>query len=334
MNYLKKDYFPSNPIFIDWAITSQCYLSCTHCRYQGLRSFNKELATNETIELATEIDAISPNWVLIEGGEPFLRKDIFKIIEILRSDKRPIYIISSGNGFEPPYAETCQKLDVKILLSLDSAKKATYEKIRQGASYEKVMRAIEICLSYKILDSINFTLQEINTTPEEIMAIGRLANELNINSINFLGFKPNILQQVSPIPNLSSVFAEIVEIKEKYSIKVTVDEPFFNPWLKKYQCLMSNNQDKNNGPIVVEEKSGCIFGEYVFIEPDGTIKPCSFSAMSYQELDKDLLRKIQDKRNRKGKCAKCEYQLECGGCRTRTYALTKNWFESDPFCPL
>ncbi|MEO0092094.1 MAG: radical SAM protein [candidate division WOR-3 bacterium] len=335
MKYLKLNFKHNQPIFIDWAITTQCYLSCVHCRYQGLRYLNNELTTNETLELATEINEQNPNWILIEGGEPFLRNDIFRIIEILRTGSRPIYVISSGNGFNPVYAKRCQELGGKLLISLDSAQKLTYEKIRHGASFEIVMRAIEISQAYQILDSINFTLQEINAQTKEITAIGKLAKEMGIKSINFIGFKPNIAQRsYEIIPNLLAVFSEIINIKEKYRIKVTVDEPFFIPWLKKSQVQIASSYDENNGPIFFENRVGCIFGDYVFIEPDGTTKPCSFSAMSFQELGKNFLIEIQDKRNRKGKCAKCEYQMECGGCRTRTYALTKDWLESDPFCPL
>ncbi len=335
MKYFKFDFKNFQPIFVDWAITTHCYLACTHCRYQGLRSFYNDLPTDKAIELATEIDVYNPHWVLIEGGEPFLRQDIFKIIELLKSNDRAIYIISSGNGFQKEYASRCQELGVKLLISLDSAQKLNYEKIRQGAKFEKVLQAIEISQTYQILDSINFTLQEMNARPEEIKAIGKLAKELKINSINFLGFKPNIVQRTSwVIPNLSEIFSEIVNLKEKLNIKVTVDEPFSIPWLKKFRVSISEPRHKKDGPIVAEAKTGCIFGEYVFIEPNGTLKPCSFSAVSWQEFDGDLLTKIQNKKNRKGKCGRCEYQLECGGCRTRTYALTQDWFESDPYCPL
>ena len=146
---------------------------------------------------------------------------------------------------------------------------------------------------------------------------------------------------------------KVVNINKKYGLGVFVDEPFFIPWLKKqkiYEPRMdtdkhgfgkksnqlnpSNQWLQNDGPIVVEDKSGCIFGEYLFIEPDETTKPCSFSPLSFKQIGKKTMQQIQNKRNRKGKCSKCKYVLECGGCRVRTYALTNDWLESDPLCPL
>ena len=370
MKYL--DNIISNPIFVDWAITSKCHLSCTHCRYRGIKvesseergDRRKELTTNEAMKLASVINEIKPNWILVEGGEPFLRVDIFSIIKALQPQintdthrlknkvnrlnpsnpwlqKRPIYIISSGIGFTEKYAQECKKLDVKLMISLDSANKKTYEQIRQGAVYDEMVDAISIAQEYGILDSINVTLQGLNCSTREIKAIGQFSYILNINKINFLGFKPShrelSFKELPKSSDLVKVFSEILNINKKYGLGVFVDEPFFIPWLKEAGGKMQearNKKKENNGPIVVNEKAGCIFGEYLFIEPDETAKPCSFSPLSFKQIGEKTMQRIQNKRNRKGKCSKCKYVLECGGCRVRTYALTNDWLESDPLCPL
>jgi radical SAM protein with 4Fe4S-binding SPASM domain len=341
MRYLKYSNEKQRPIFVDWAITNKCYLNCTHCRYRGMEKSatetqrHKELNLNEAFELATEINAINPNWVLIEGGEPFLREDLFSVLEILKFDTRPIYIITSGIGFNELHAQKCQELNIKLMISVDSAIKKIYEKIRKGAHFNDVIKAIKIANKYNILDSINYTLQELNTSSKEIEAIGKLAKRYKIKSINFLGYKPNTCTvSKTAIPDFSKVFTDIINIQQKYGLKVMVDEPFFNPWIKNSKFQIPNSKFNNKGPIIVEDKSGCIFGEYIFIEPDGTTKPCSFSPVSFEKIGNNTIKKIQDKRNRKGKCGKCEYLLQCGGCRVRTYTLTGDWFESDPFCPL
>ncbi len=329
------------PIFIDWAITTKCYLKCTHCRYQGKKNTpekgsHKELNKNQALELAKEISKLKPQWILIEGGEPFLRPDLFSIAKILKFDTRPIYIISSGMGFNQDLAKKCQGLGLKLMISIDSAIANTYKKIRIGARLSDAKRAVKIAQKFGILDSINFTLQKLNASIKEIREIGKLANELKVKSINFLGLKPNAgcANNNRFIIDFDKLFAEIVAISKKYKIDVKVDEPFFQPWLINYKCPTINSKLKSQGPIVAEDKAGCIFGEYLFIEPDGTLKPCSFSPLSFKEIGLDLIKKIQNKKNRKGKCGQCKFQLVCGGCRVRTYALTNDWFESDPYCTL
>ncbi|MBS4014832.1 MAG: radical SAM protein, partial [Candidatus Latescibacteria bacterium] len=224
----------------------------------------------------------------------------------------------------------------KLMISLDSAIENTYKKIRIGAKLSDAVNAIKIAQKFVILDSINFTLQELNASAKEIKAIGKLAHKLQIKSINFLGLKPNAACATNTrlVANFDKLFREITNIGDKYKINVKVDEPFYKPWLVNSKFQIPNSKFSKQGPIVADEKSGCIFGEYLFIEPDGTTKPCSFSPLSFQEIGFDVIKKIQNKRNRKGKCGQCRYQSECGGCRVRTYTLTGDWLASDPYCPL
>lgn len=380
MKFLK---FPKDfkPIFVDWAITTKCHLNCTHCRYNIKSKVKRqkskvELNKTQAIKLAKEIKELKPQWILIEGGEPFLRKDIFDIIKTLKpritqmtqikktrepvksvksvvTNENPIYIITSGIEFNENLAKKCKETNVKLMISLDSAVPDTYKKIRVGAKLSDAVNAIKITQKYGILDSINFTLQELNASVKEIKAIGKLAKELNVKSMNFLGLKPNSACATNTrlVANFDKLFREITNIGDKYKINVKVDEPFYKSWLKRKNLKPQINTDAHglkkqnrlnpynpwlpeNGPIVAEEKSGCIFGEYVFIEPDGTTKPCSFSQLSFQEIGFDMIKKIQNKRNRKGKCGKCKFRLACGGCRVRTYTLTGDWLGTDPYCPV
>jgi radical SAM protein with 4Fe4S-binding SPASM domain len=351
--------FPKDfkPIFVDWAITTKCHLNCTHCRYRGGKKNttetrrHRELNKKQALVLAKEINKLEPQWILIEGGEPFLRKDIFDIIKTLKpctdntniqnskfkiQNSPIIYIISSGIGFSKELAKHCKDLGAKLMISLDSAIKSTYEKIRVGAELDSAVKAVKIAQKFKILDSINFTLQELNASVKEIKAIGKLANALDVKSINFLGLKPNAACATNTrlMANFDKLFSEITNLGDKYKINVKVDEPFYKPWHAKSKIKYQKSKIRNQGPIVADEKSGCIFGEYLFIEPDGTTKPCSFSPLSFEEIGFDVIKKIQNKRNRQGKCGQCKYQIECGGCRVRTYTLTGDWLASDPYCPL
>jgi radical SAM protein with 4Fe4S-binding SPASM domain len=45
-----------------------------------------------------------------------------------------------------------------------------------------------------------------------------------------------------------------------------------------------------------------------------------------------LFRSLRNSDNLLGKCGDCEYRNLCGGSRSRAYALTGNYLESDPNC--
>jgi radical SAM protein with 4Fe4S-binding SPASM domain len=326
-----------SPIFVDWAITTNCTLSCRHCRYLvgGKKKKFKELSSDALQDLVQELLDLSPHWFLIEGGEPFLREDLFDILQVIRErNKRiPIYLISSGNGFRAEYGPILATLSIKVMISVDSVEPDTYKEIRPGADFVEMINALFIAQENKILDSINFTLQDLNASKEEIQKIGRFASLMGVSQINILGIKPSskVFKKKPWIRDLPQLFSEIINIQEKYNLKINVDEPFFGVWCQKNNIQLSTTK---SGPIVVDDRKGCIFGEYLFVEPDGSKKPCSFSPLTIQALSPQKIKEISNKKNRKGKCGKCDYQAICGGCRVRTYILTGDWFESDPYCPL
>jgi radical SAM protein with 4Fe4S-binding SPASM domain len=45
----------------------------------------------------------------------------------------------------------------------------------------------------------------------------------------------------------------------------------------------------------------------------------------------ELLEKLRDKTNLKGKCGRCEVE-DCSGCRSLALSLTGDYFEEDPHC--
>ncbi|MEO0072885.1 MAG: radical SAM protein [candidate division WOR-3 bacterium] len=336
---LQIESLPQKPIFIDWAITTNCYLTCTHCRYltlKGKRTRYPELNSQEAEVLASKIAESSPQWVLIEGGEPLLRKDIFQIIKVLKAKNfaLPVFIISSGMGFTKALASNLASVGAKVLISVDSVDPDIYQKIRQGADFVEMINAILIAQEEKILDSINVTLQPANAQPQEITRLGRFLDAMGIKKVNFLGLKPvsSNLKHQHLVAELPKLFSSIVSIQNRYNLEVYVDEPFYKAWCQKNKTFSSPKETA--GPIVVEERAGCIFGEYLFVEPDGKLKPCSFSPVTIEELGWDEIIKIQDKKNRHGKCGKCKYQAICGGCRVRSYVLTGDWYATDPYCPL
>ena len=92
-----------SPHFVDWAITSKCNLSCRHCR-----SFPEG-------ELSTEIAELGPGWVIVEGGEPLLRQDIFELLELMQQRQLEAHLVTNGMVLVPlgPAFSLSLKLAVK-----------------------------------------------------------------------------------------------------------------------------------------------------------------------------------------------------------------------------
>ncbi len=325
---------------IDWAITNRCNLNCLHCRGMA----KEELDDKTILRVANEIVSLMPGWVIIEGGEPLLCKELFEVIEIFSRHKIKVYIISNGMFFDERFAKRFKDLDVNLMISIDGADRESYEKIRRGANFDKLKESVSIANEYNILDSCPITIGKQNFL--QIDKLFRFAKEIGYKKVTFLGLKPckDYEKYVLNAEEYEKFFFSVIRYQKDYNIDVYVDEPFFKPFLKKHNFNYS--PDPENG-IIVSGISRCIFGDYMFIETNGDVKPCTFAPIIMGNVneknlceiwasmqDSEFIKKIKDFSTREDQCKECEYLYECGGCRSRTFGLTKSWTLSDPCCPI
>src|SRR4030042_911041 len=65
---------------IAWELTRGCNLACVHCRASAERGpYPGELSTQECLGVMDEIASISKPVIILTGGEPLLRPDIFDL---------------------------------------------------------------------------------------------------------------------------------------------------------------------------------------------------------------------------------------------------------------
>ena len=65
---------------VAWEITRSCNLACVHCRASSLRGpYAGELTTDEGKRLLDDIAGFSSPVIILTGGEPLLRPDIYEL---------------------------------------------------------------------------------------------------------------------------------------------------------------------------------------------------------------------------------------------------------------
>ena len=330
----------NHPYLIDWAITDKCNLNCLHCR--GMVS--PELDAERVLKVAEQIPLLKPRWIIIEGGEPLLRQELFEVIEIIHKGGIKIYLISNGMFLNESIARRLADFDVNLMISIDGADEKSYEQIREGASFEKLKRSVAIANEYEILDSCPVTIGRHNY--EQLGQMFKFAKEIGYKKLTFLGIKPcrDYASYALNGAQYESIFLSLVKYQREYMMSVYFDEPFFKPFLKEHDIDYSIEGE--NG-IIVPDTSSCIFGNYMFIETNGDVKPCTFVPIVMGNVNEknlgeiwddmhnsELVKQVKDFSTREGSCRKCKYLRDCGGCRARTFGLTQRWFASDPSCPL
>src|SRR5512136_2179012 len=82
---------------VAWEVTRSCNLACIHCRASaGCGPYADELTTDAGLRLLDEIASFSKPVVILTGGEPLLRPDIFDIAAY--GDEKGLRMVLATNG--------------------------------------------------------------------------------------------------------------------------------------------------------------------------------------------------------------------------------------------
>jgi len=312
-----------HPLFVDWAVSSKCRLNCVHCR--GVAG--AELGTAEALHVVEEIAELGPNWLLLEGGEPFLREDLYEIVERARNCGLQVELVTNGQERMDLARLRAQEARVSVSLEATGSK---YNMLRKGGSFEKLVENLERLKENELLGDLIFTFHSFS----DFAGVIELAHRFECG-VTVLGYKPR--EATDPLLPKRSEYGEklksLYSLAAKLGVRISSDEPFFN--------LVASSRP--SAPIVPDVE-GCIFGRYLFIDADGTVKPCTFSPFSIghandlrtvwsEWLQGSIFGEVS-KRIRRGRCAECKFLAVCGGCRSRAAILTGDLLGEDPLCPV
>jgi len=346
-----------NSLFnFQWHITEKCNLRCTHC-YQEDYSSAGEMCFEELRFVADKLIQTLSKWnkkgkIAITGGEPFVKNELFPLLEYLNESPQiaNMYILSNGTLIDEKICKEIGNIKKvsRVQISLDGASARTHNAIRGEGTFEKAIEAIKLLSSqsdYGIKVNLMFTLQKCNK--EDIPALFDLAIEKKINSLLVERFVPCGSGKQIESEMLSS--HELQEVFQYMSDRADLEYDKGNRLMVVKQRPLWINIDLEkanvNAKIPLHKQVGgiCSIGfDNLTILHDGTILPCRRLNIPLGNLKHDTLFDIWytsevlwDKRNKgnlKGKCNSCELIPLCSGCRAMAYACTGDYLGEDTQC--
>ncbi len=176
------------------SVTDRCNLKCFYC-YEEHKYFTKEeiLSFEEIVKVVKCGINLGIKRIKLTGGEPLLRNDIDKLIEMINSVSGIEDISLTTNGvLLGQLSYKLKKAGLKrINISLDTLNKEKYKKITCGGNLETVFESI------KIVKELNFDKIKINTVllkginDDEIQDIKNFAmsNNFEMQLINQMNLK-------------------------------------------------------------------------------------------------------------------------------------------------
>ena len=297
------------------------------------------------MRIVDELYEMGAKWFGLSGGEPLIRKDVFKIIEHAKSLGMNVSLITNGYYVKGHILDNLIRNEVMTAVSLDG-KEESHDFIRGKGAYATAILAMEKLSEGGIFDCIVTTLNKHNCS--EVDHIAELGHKFNATRVVYHNYIPVGRAQehleLAPTPQqYEQVFNRIYDLMQEYQGKLSINvySPFFAR-IAKQRGMPDFDYWFNN----VFLGQCFIGGRYMGLLENGDIRPCGFNEgyrmgnirdKSMKEIWTDMqtsefTQKLRDRSNLKGKCGVCEYREICGGCRTRAEIYTGDLFASDPAC--
>jgi radical SAM protein with 4Fe4S-binding SPASM domain len=151
---------PNLPRLIFWELTKGCNLRCIHCRANATElSSPSDLSTRAAMDIIAQIAAVSSPILVLSGGEPLFRSDIFQLARYGTNKGLRVALATNGTLVSKEVARRIVDSGVKrVAISLDGADAATHDKFRS------IPGAFDAALAgFRNLKDLGMSVQ-INTT--------------------------------------------------------------------------------------------------------------------------------------------------------------------------
>jgi radical SAM protein with 4Fe4S-binding SPASM domain len=328
-------------------ITRTCTLACRHCRGDSrLREYPDELSFAEIIRLLDTIASFASPILIITGGEPLLRPDVFDIARYATGKLGFRTVLATcGHLLDEKTVESLKDAGVsRISVSLDGALPETHDRFRGvPGAFEKTIRGIQTASAHGLPFQINSTITTGNI--DELEALHGLAVSLGAEAFHpFLlvpmGRGKEIAGQALSPEAYEAALRRIAGMAARSPIEI---KPTCAPHYARIARESGNNLGKGAGSGTMTK--GCLGGQgFVFVSHTGRVQPCGFLELEAGDIragavdlrgiweHSELFENIRCREKYHGKCGVCEYLMVCGGCRARAYALTGDVLGEEPDC--
>ncbi len=350
---------PPGPVVI-WNLIRRCNLTCKHCySISADKDFPGELATDEVFTVMEDLKAFKVPVLILSGGEPLLRPDIFEISK--RAKAMGFYVGLSTNGTLIDETNIAAIADIGydyVGISIDGLRE-THDRFRrkQGA-FDESMHGIRLCHEAGIKVGMRFTITMDNASelPDLLQVMEQESvDKFYLSHLNYAGRgnknrKDDVVHQMTrnAMDLLFETCWQDVQAgwhREFVTGNNDADGVYLLHWIArrfpdKLQHMQQRLQQWGGNASGVNIANIDNLGN---VHPDtfwwdynlGNVRERPFSAI-WQDISDPLMAGLKAQpRPLKGRCGACQHKDICGGnTRVRAWQLTGDPWQEDPACYL
>lgn len=340
------------PKWIAWEITRRCNLHCVHCRSSSQleAAGHPDFSLAEAKRVLDEICAYANPVMVLSGGEPLLRPDVFEIAAYGTGLGLRMCLATNGSLVTEETCRNIKEAGIKMVsLSLDGSTAQVHDNFRnQPGAFAGVMNAIRLFNDHQIDFLINSSFTKRNK--EEAPKI--------YNLVKSLGATAWYLFMIVPTGRGEEIMAELIPAEEyedilnwHYDMEKEEGDLLVRPTCAPQYYRIVLQRSKVEGERFKRRSlkfstggaKGCLAGQLIcLIDVDGNVLPCSYFPLpagnlrtqSFKDIweNSKLMLDMRNFTGYKDNCGRCEYVNVCGGCRARAYAITGDYLAGEPFC--
>ena len=334
---------------VAWETTRNCNLSCIHCRASATSGpYENELDTPAAHRLLDQIAEVGKPIIILTGGEPLLREDIFEIAAY--GTRLGLRMVMAPNGTLVT-AENARKLVnagiQRISISLDGADARSHDRFRGvSGAYEGALQGIRHAKAAGLEFQINTTITKTNL--DQIPLILKLAEELGAAAHHIFLLVPTgrgkyIVDQEIDAREYEETLNWFYDQRAQtgLQLKATCAPHYYRILRQRAKADGQSVTFETHGLDAVTR--GCLAGTgFCFISHRGIVQPCGFLDLNCGDVTREtfghiwrhseVFKTLRDTGRLEGKCGDCEFRKVCGGCRARAYEATGNYLAPEPLC--
>ncbi|MEJ5348833.1 MAG: heme b synthase [Desulfosoma sp.] len=334
---------------VAWEVTRTCNLSCVHCRAAAMdKPYPNELSTTEGLRLLDDLAALGSPIVILTGGEPLLRPDIFDLAAYGHERGLRMTMAPNGTLVTLDAARRMKEVGIqRISISLDGADAASHDAFRQmpGAfdgALKGIRSAREADLPFQINTTITATnLKELPRIQELAVNLGAVAHHIFL--LVPVGRGKSLEEQAINAEQYEQTLHWFYEQRDKVPLQLKATcAPHYYRILRQRARQEGRSVDMKTFGLDAMTR-GCLGGTgFCFISHVGQVQPCGYLEVNcgnvrdqgFREIweNSEVFRRLRNFKALEGKCGRCEYVRVCGGCRARAFEATGNYMAEEPLC--
>ncbi|HNH91992.1 heme d1 biosynthesis radical SAM protein NirJ [Accumulibacter sp.] len=347
------------PVVI-WNLIRRCNLTCRHCySISADKDFPGELTTDEVCSVMGDLRRFRVPVLILSGGEPLLRTDLFAIARQAKS--MGFYLALSSNGTLIDAANIAQiaVCDFDYVgVSLDGIG-PTHDRFRRlPGAFDAALTGIRLCRDRGLKIGVRFTLTQDNA--HDLPRVLDLVDDEGINRfyfshLNYAG-RGNTNRRDDAQHRLTRwamdlLFARCAEHvqrgidKEFTTGNNDADGVYFLHWVERHfpaqaahmrARLVQWGGNASGVNVANIDNQGHVHPDTMWWHHDlGSVRQRPFSAI-WSDLSDPLMAGLKRVPRRvTGRCGECRHFDICNGnTRVRAYQLTGDAWAEDPGCYL